>query len=866
MMVRIQLKNPLLLVILYRPPPSKQNKYTVRQFLEEVEEFIANIYIKHHGGVIIMGDFNMHWEKQEVQEVKKLSKLFRTFTMTQHVDKPTHKDNGILDLVLANESAKARVSAVKSEPIGASDHYLVTYQLRCKVCTPQKIRLTCCKLRSVNVNDLTTTLKRNMDGPVPVCMDKNGLDLLVKHYETTITKSLDAHAPKKTITLKSGTRKDWYDDEVHQARRKRRRLERQYKKTKLEIHKQMLDEQSKEVVTMIKDKKASFFQKTFREADHMETFRLVNTLLTAPQQPAFTAEREDSVLAEDFRSFFDSKIRTICNLLRPAVSSDHNETPCSPAAVLLAFTPYTEEAILRIIQKSPSKSCELDPIPTWLLKKPGILETLLSTITEIINKSLHLCYVPEDFKMANLKPRLKKPGADTSQLSNYRPVSNLQFISKILERAVAAQITRHLEERHLMDPLQSAYRRGHSTETAMLRVKNDIDTILDEGDGVLLVLLDLSAAFDTIDHGILLRRLEHTIGIRGDALEWIRSYLTDRYQKVTIRQASSEKSALSTGVPQGSVLGPLLFSLYMLPLREIIKKHEIQRHHYADDTQLYTRLRIRNSPAGSVAVDVRRMERCVEELRSWMTENKLKLNDSKTEVLVVSTKTNKHEVENIQVKVGDDIIKPSTSVRDLGSYLDSTMSMEEQVSRTVRACYLQLRSIGHVRRSLDSAACAKVINATVTARQDYHNALLAGSHMCVLKPLQRMQNQAARMLTRTPRTDHITPVLRELHWLPVKERADFKLLVQVQRAVHDPRAPEYLREMFARYQAPRHLRSSDDPCTLTINRVNRHEGERCASHQGAVLWNALPADLQCAMTNGLFKKKLKTFFFNRVFN
>ena len=135
-------------------------------------------------------------------------------------------------------------------------------------------------------------------------------------------------------------------------------------------------------------------------------------------------------------------------------------------------------------------------------------------------------------------------------------------------------------------------------------------------------------------------------------------------------------------------------------------------------------------------------------------------------------------------ELGDGFIKPSMSVRDLGSHLNSTMSMEEQVSRTVRAGYLQLRRIGR-----QSYTCAKVINATVTARQDFHNALLAGSHMCTLKPLQRMQNQAARMLTRTSRTEHITPVLKELHWLPVRERADFKLLVQVQRAAYDRKAP-----------------------------------------------------------------------------
>ena len=498
-------------------------------------------------------------------------------------------------------------------------------------------------------------------------------------------------------------------------------------------------------------------------------------------------------------------------------------------------------------------------------KDPKILEILLPIITAVVNNVLRLSYVPKDLKLAILKPRLKKPGANPSQMSNFRPVSNLQFVSKVLEKAVATQITRYLEEQQLMDPLQSAYRTGHSTETAMVHVKNEIDGILDEGDAALLVLLDLSAAFDTIDHEILLRRLEDSVGIRGDALQWIRSYLTERFQHVKIRETSSEKSPLTTGVPQGSVLGPLLFTLYVLPLKEIIQRHDIQRHHYADDTQLYTRIRIRDSNT-EVAHDVARMERCIEEVSAWMSQNKLKLNHTKTEVLVVSTKSTKPRVEGIQVRIGTEIIKPSPNVRDLGSWLDNTLGMTEQVSRTKKAAYFQLRSISHIRRNLDTSTCSKVINASVTARLDYQNALLAGSRQCVLKPLQLVQNHAARLLTGSAKREHITPVLKQLHWLPIKERTDFKLLVLVQRAIHDPSAPGYLQRMWSKYRPTRDLRSRDQPYTLVVNQPRRQHGQRRAEHHGAVLWNALPRDLQCQMTTELFKKKLKTFLFKRVFN
>ena len=272
------------------------------------------------------------------------------------------------------------------------------------------------------------------------------------------------------------------------------------------------------------------------------------------------------------------------------------------------------------MKSMPTKTCSLDPLPTWLMKDPQ-LSSLIPVITIIINRSLSEGYVPQAFKIANVCPRLKKPSIDQNALESYRPVSNLPFLSKVLEKVVAQQLIAYLEENGLMDPLQSAYRKAHSTETAMLKVKCDADLILDDGDGVMLVLLDLSAAFDTLNHGTLLRRLEESVGIRGTALQWIKSYLMDRRQRVVIGDAVSADSVLNTGIPQGSVLGPLLFSLYILPLRTIINRHNIERHHYADDIQLYRCLNICQSKTNEASTcdlshDVHAMQDCIEEVRT----------------------------------------------------------------------------------------------------------------------------------------------------------------------------------------------------------------------------------------------------------
>ena len=290
-------------------------------------------------------------------------------------------------------------------------------------------------------------------------------------------------------------------------------------------------------------------------------FKVSKNLLNITSTPVLPPHEDKPQLANEMGTFFNRKIATIRSNLdnhSPQVcrvgSSD-----CNIDLPISKFDLVSQEEVHDLICASTKKTFSLDPIPTKLLF--DCLDILLSVITKIINYSLEHGVFPSMWKNALVFPLLKKDGLEPI-FKNYRPVSNLQFIYKLTESAVSKELQHHISMNKLFPLLRSSYRKFHSTESALLKVKNDILLQMKRQHVTLLVLLDLRAAFDTIVHGILLKRLRSTFGDRDTALSWIASYLSGRTQQGSIDGTLSMKFDLECGVPQGSCLGPLLFVVY----------------------------------------------------------------------------------------------------------------------------------------------------------------------------------------------------------------------------------------------------------------------------------------------------------------
>ncbi len=631
------------------------------------------------------------------------------------------------------------------------------------------------------------------------------------------------------------------------------------------------------------DNKTSYFKDTLKNSNAKTMYSTLNMLLNS-SVTKLPASNSNVSLSNQFADYFTDKVCNIrteldemcndsLNVTNVANDCDDNMLNVSvekcniydkhdfnnSAQMLQSFDVVDETEVRNIISKIPDKTSSLDPLPTWLLKR--CVDTLLPVITSIINNSFRSGLFPLPLRQAVIAPLIKKPTLNPDLLEHYRPVSNHPTLGKILEYPAVSRFKNHLQINNLTETYQSAYKSSHSTETALLRVKNDMLIELDRGNTIMLVLLDLSSAFDTIDHHILVERMQKEFGVTGTANNWFASYLSDRTTRVCVLGDYSNDHTLKYGVPQGSVAGPPIFTAYAQPVANIIRRFKIGYHIYADDTQLY--LGFNSKSEEDVAAAKHRMTECIDEIRSWMLANKLKLNDSKTELFLIASSRQASSISHLDLtlNIGGSVIAPSNVVKNLGIVFDGSLSMKDHVSSLCRSVNFHIRNLSRIRRFIDNSTCAHAVRSLILSRLDYGNSLLGGLSATDIQRLQKLQNRAARLIYQVCTRTSAAPLLRELHWLPIQQRIEFKILVHVYNCINCS-SPIYLQDLISFYNSGRQgLRSSNDITRLAIPKTKRTFGDHSFSVLGPRLWNKLPISVRAAPNVQCFKKLLKTHLF-----
>uniref|UniRef100_A0A672IAL3 Reverse transcriptase domain-containing protein n=1 Tax=Salarias fasciatus TaxID=181472 RepID=A0A672IAL3_SALFA len=816
-------------------------------FICEFSELLTIIHSKY-SRILITGDFNLHLDDNSDSMSREFLNLLNCLDFKQHVAQPTHNRGHTLDLVITH-GLSISVSSVFD--LAVSDHYCVFFNIT-------SFNQQEAPVRTVRRRYLTSEVAADFIEilqSTPAVILPASCDFIVDDFNSKLKSSLDSVAPLLTKTIKGHSKPPWRrNDIVIKLKRNCRSAERRWRKSKLTVHHQILRQQLKIYNNAVKQARTSHFSQLI--SDNKDNprflFSTFNILTGTNFNKAF--KEPTDALCEDFADHFRTKIMDIRSSLLPQqVLSVNTAEPLSmPEETLDSFDLVDARTLGRVFSQVKSTTCLLDPIPTPLFKSLyGFLE---EQILNIMNSSLQTGVFPTAFKTAVVKPLLKKSNLDPDVFNNYRPVSNLPFLSKVLERLVFNQVNDFLMINNILERHQSGFRVNHSTETALLKILNDIRWNLDNKKLTVMVLLDLSAAFDTVDHHILINRLSHLVGLSGTVLNWFSSFLTDRCFYVSLDTCSSGTHEIRCGVPQGSILGPILFNLYMLPLGDVIRRHGISFHSYADDTQLY----IAVSPDDSGPIET--LFNCISDIKSWMAVNFLQLNQDKTEVLVIGPEGQR---EKILPKLRD--FKPAQLVKNLGVIFDSELSFIPHIKNITKIGFYHLKNIARVRPFLSQASTEVLMHAFISCRLDYCNALLSGLPKKNISNLQLLQNAAARVLTRTRGRAHITPVLQSLHWLPVRFRIDFKVLLLVFKCLNGL-APSYLADLFLPYRPSRALRSSGSALLCVPKARTKTHGEAAFSHYGPRLWNSLPENLRTAETVDIFKGRLKTHLFNQAFN
>ena len=518
------------------------------------------------------------------------------------------------------------------------------------------------------------------------------------------------------------------------------------------------------------------------------------------------------------------------------------------------FTALSESDVGKLVMSMATKSCELDTLPTFLLKK--IMPHALPLITSIINESLISGRFVDKWKTAIIRPSLKKPGLDLVP-SNYRPVSNLGFLSKLLEKAALSQFIVHTNNNALIPDYQSAYRQFYSCETALLKVFDDLLWSMEHQRITALVAVDLSAAFDTVDHTILLSVLQNRYGISGQALQWFDSYLRPRSCVVKVGRQCSNERDLSFSVPQGSCMGPILYLAYASTLKDVVP-HSIDLHGYADDHALKLSFSANDRDAERQAIID--LQNCAQSVNTWMNENRLKMNPSKTEFVMFGSIHQLNKCKTDHLVVCNSSVVRSKKVKYLGAILDESLTLKEHIASKCKTAMWNIQRIKHIRRTITKDACETLVLGLVMSHLDYSNVLFVGLPDCDIDRLQRVPNIVAKLVLSDG--DSSQNSLKRLHWLPIKLRIKHKVLTIVYKCLHD-QAPQYLADLIKIDKPRRSGLRSESTKKLVIPPTKRKTfADRSFSVAGPIFWNDLPDYLKSCETVDVFKRKLKTHLFD----
>lgn len=830
----------LILGVVYCPPNVN--------FFSKLENSLETLMVDYTH-FIIMGDFNTCLLNNNYRS-SKLTDIIESLNMNLLDLLPTHHtgiSDTLLDLIVTSHKELVAAHGQFAAP-AFSHHDLIYSSLKIRTPKPRPVILN---QRNFARLDL---VKLNDDASLVEWSDielSDSIDIKVSTLQANILKLFDKHAPVHPVKLKRPP-SPWLNSFIRKAMARRDRAFRMFKRDRTDLNWATYKKLRNLCNRLVRNAKRRYISEQIELSTPAGLWKFLRSLgLGKPKS-------------------LDSKISLDLNSLNAHFSITPKLSHTSKQIALLqiqsipisnidlfVFEPVSQDRVLKIISSLKSKAVGCDDIGRTMIMH--ILNSILPTITHIINFSLTTGQFPDLWRRAHIIPLPKV--SNPISANQFRPISILPFLSKVIESEVHRQVTEFLSKSNLFNSFQSGFRAGHSTTTALLKVTEDIRLNMENRLVTVLVLIDFSNAFNSVDHELLLTLLPRLM-LSSSVVTWFSSYLQGRRQAIRDGQVFSDWHNVEAGVPQGGILSPLLFSLFINLLAPNIK---CQYHMYADDLQLYSAVPIHEISNAIAALNLDLLR-----LQLWSDSYGISVNPNKCQAIVIGSSRQLVKINLLSLPsltYNSCVIRFTATVKDLGVIIDSNLSWSEHVKEISRKFFASFHSIIRLKNFLPVKTKIFLVNALLVPIIDYADVCFVDLNADQLNKLDRLLNTCIRFIFGLRKFDHVSEFRAKLKWLPIRERRSVRILCLLYSILNNPVTPDYLKESFT-YVSDTHVRELRSSSNLLLAFPAHDTSFRGNSFTVAAvrLWNALPTEIKKTTSKDAFKHQIRSYFIKKYFS
>lgn len=835
--------NKFLVGMIYRPPNA-----SLHDFMLSLEQLLEHVTSEQTLPCYLMGDLNVNLLKQNDNSVNELLNLFYTYSYFPVITKPTRVTStsaSLIDHIWTNDLNNYQASGIMYTSI--SDHFPVfssfsvpQYKSHCPYITITK--------RIIN-NEFINAFKTDLIhfSWVDEVKGKNVNDCF-EFYLKNFINLYNKNFPIKQFTVKEEhSNKPYITSAIRTSIKQRNRLQKLYAKWPL-TYEASFKSYRNQLTTIIRAAKEKYYTSKLKEqaGNPKKTWETINGLmgrnknLTSPPSITLhdrtTSNSED--IAEGFNEYFCNVANTLAQVRSTPVS--YNNFLPEPTNFSFFLRPTTTAEINSIIHELKVTSPGHDDINIKIIKE--CRDEISPFLKYIINESFKEGSFPKHLQIAKVVPIFKK--GDASMHTNYRPISVLPSFSKIFEKVVVVRLMDYLNQHTLLTDSQYGFRPKRSTELALHHLSQCIYTALDTKVYQLTVFCDLTKAFDTIPHFILLQKLL-VYGIRGPAFKWFQSYLSQRKQYVVYGNKTSSQRPISCGVPQGSILGPVLFLIYINDITRSSDKLNFLL--FADDTTIFIQ--------GQDIFELRdTVNRELLHVSNWLKSNKLTLNISKTHFMV--SHTNMMRPPDIEIKIDNHAINQTNETRFLGIIFDSKLNWHSHLY-DLRIKISKISGVLYkIRHFLNSNCLRQIYLSIVYPHLLYCSAIWGGTHKTYLDTIFIAQKKLIRIMFHKQRYDHTNPLFSKNKILKFHDIIHLQTCLFVFKAI-------FIHQVDCGFRYISHSIDTRRTNDLRLPLYRTSHAQQSVTFRGAKVWNKLQEDFKHTMSLNSFSYKIKAELFRK---